>query len=156
MQPFPPTGGINRARSLDTRLSAATSGPGSAPGSEPGTSPPNKGRTMRRTRYLGEFEQLVLLAILRLQGQAYGPAIAAELEERAGRRVSRGALYGTLDRLERKGCLDWSLEPGTEERGGQPLRRFQVTESGLETLRAAQAVVQRLKAGLEDILSENG
>ncbi len=111
---------------------------------------------MRRTRYLGEFEQLVLLATLRLRGQAYGPAIAAELEERAGRRVSRGALYGTLDRLEGKGFLNWTMESGTEERSGQPLRRFQVTESGLATLRAAQAAVRRLEAGLEDLLSEDG
>jgi PadR family transcriptional regulator PadR len=111
---------------------------------------------MRRQGYLGEFEQLVLLATLRLRGSANGPAIAAELEEQAGRRVSRGALYGTLDRLERKGYLDWSLEPGTEERSGQPLRRFQVTEAGLEILRSAQAAVRRLAAGLEDLLSEGG
>jgi PadR family transcriptional regulator PadR len=111
---------------------------------------------MRRKGYLGEFEQLVLLATLRLRECAYGPAIAAELEEQAGRRVSRGALYGTLDRLERKGYLDWTMEPGGEERSGQPLRRFQVTEAGLEILRATQAAVRRLEAGLEDLLSEGG
>lgn len=109
---------------------------------------------MRRARYLGEFEQLVLLATLRLRGQAYGPAIAAELEERAGRRVSRGALYGTLDRLEGKGFLTWSVDPGTEERSGQPLRLFRVTETGLAALRSSREAVRQLEAGLEDLLSE--
>jgi PadR family transcriptional regulator PadR len=109
---------------------------------------------MRRKGYLGEFEQLVLLAALRLRGQAYGPAIAAELEERAGRRVSRGALYGTLDRLAGKGFLTWILASGTEERSGQPLRLFRVTESGLEAIRSSRDAVRRLEAGLEDLLSE--
>jgi len=111
---------------------------------------------MRRRGYLGEFERLVLLAALRLRRQASGPAIAAELEERAGRRVSRGALYGTLDRLEGKGFLTWTTDSGTPERGGQPLRLFQVTESGLETLRASREAVRQLEAGLEDLLSEGG
>ncbi len=111
---------------------------------------------MRRKGYLGEFEQLVLLATLRLREQAHGPAIAAELEEQAGRRVSRGALYGTLDRLDRKGFLTWTSDPGAAERSGQPLRSFQVTELGLETLRASQEALRRLKVGLEDLLSEGG
>lgn len=109
---------------------------------------------MPRKGYLGEFEQLVLLATLRLRGEAHGPAIAAELEERADRRVSRGALYGTLDRLEGKGFLTWSLEAGDEERSGQPLRLFQVTETGLEALRASRDAVRSLEAGLEEMLGE--
>ena len=117
---------------------------------------PTHERTMRSKGYVGEFERLVLLAALRLRSQAYGPAIAAELEERAGRRVSRGALYGTLDRLEAKGFVRWTMRPGTEERSGQPLRLFQVTDSGLETLRASREAVRQLEAGLEDLLSEGG
>ena len=109
---------------------------------------------MKRKDYLGEFEQLVLLATLRLEGEAYGPAIAGELEERAGRRVSRGALYGTLDRLERKGFITWTSDAGGDERSGQPLRSFAVTESGLTALRASQEALRRLKVGLEDLLSE--
>jgi DNA-binding PadR family transcriptional regulator len=109
---------------------------------------------MNRAAYLGEFEQLVLLATLRLRGEARGPAIAAELEARAGRRVSRGALYGTLDRLERKGFLSWTVDPGNSERGGQPLRLFQVTEPGLEAVRSSREAVRRLEAGLEDVLAE--
>ena len=103
---------------------------------------------------MGEFEQLVLLATLRLRGEAFGPGIAQELEERAGRRVSRGALYGTLERLGGKGYLEWSLEPGTPDRGGQPMRRFQVTEEGLAALRSSRQAVRYLEAGLEDVLSE--
>lgn len=111
---------------------------------------------MRRKGYLGEFEQLVLLASLRLKDEAYAPAIAEELEKRAGRRVSRGALYATLDRLEGKGFLTWSEDRGTAERSGQPLRRFQVTEPGLAALRASRQAAWRLEAGLEDLLSEGG
>jgi PadR family transcriptional regulator PadR len=109
---------------------------------------------MRRKGYLGEFEQLVLLATLRLEEEAYAPGIAEQLEERAGRRVSRGALYATLNRLEGKGFINWSEDPGTVERSGQPLRRFQVTKEGLAALRSSRAAVRRLEAGLEDLLSE--
>lgn len=109
---------------------------------------------MRRKGYLGEFEQLVLLAALRLEDQASGPGIAAELEDRAGRRVSRGALYGTLDRLEEKRFLTWDVEPGDTERGGQPMRRFRVTPEGLAALRASRAAFRRLEEGLESLLSE--
>lgn len=111
---------------------------------------------MRRKGYLGEFEQLVLLAALRLREEAYGPGIAAELEERAGRRVSRGALYATLDRLQDKGFLTWAMEPGDAQRSGHPLRHFQVTREGLAALRASREAVRRLEAGLEDLLSEGG
>jgi len=109
---------------------------------------------MRRKGYLGEFEQLVLLATLRLKGEAHGPGIAAELEERAGRRVSRGALYATLERLEGKGFLLWTEGRGTPERSGQPLRLFRVTDQGLVALRAAREAVRRLEDGLEEVLSE--
>jgi PadR family transcriptional regulator PadR len=109
---------------------------------------------MRRKGYLGEFEQLVLLAALRLGDGAHGPGIARELEERARRRVSRGALYGTLDRLEGKGFLTWSEDPGTPERSGQPLRRFRVTKEGLAALRSSRQAVRKLEAGLEELLSE--
>ena len=109
---------------------------------------------MRRKGYLGEFEQLVLLAILRLKGEAFGPDISSELEERAGRRVSRGALYATLDRLQGKGFLEWTESDGTAERSGQPLRLFRVTADGLGALRASRRAVRRLEAGLEELLRE--
>ena len=77
--------------------------------------------------YLGEFEQMVLLAILRLGGDAYGLAVRTELEEVAGRRPSSGSLYTTLDRLEQKGLL--SSRPGEpgDHRGG---RRRQAARAG--------------------------
>ncbi len=101
---------------------------------------------------LGDFEQLVLLAILRLKGEAYGTQIARELEIQANRRVSRGALYSSLDRLERKGFLRWQVAPATSERGGQPKRCFEVTVAGLEALREPHRAWLNLTAGLEDIL----
>jgi DNA-binding PadR family transcriptional regulator len=111
---------------------------------------------MSRKGYLGEFEQLVLLATLRLREKAFGPGIARELEARAGRRVSRGALYATLDRLEGKDFLTWSVESPTPERSGLPKRRFRVTKEGLAALRASRKAVRNLEAGLEDLLAEQG
>jgi len=71
---------------------------------------------MTTAAYLGEFEQLLLLAILRLDANAYGVELARELEARAGRTVSRGHLYTSLDRLEDKGLLRWKVAAGTPER----------------------------------------
>lgn len=105
---------------------------------------------MGRQGFLGEFEQMVLLAILQLDDSAYGTAISRELESRAGRRVSRGALYSSLDRLEQKDLLRWTIEAATSERGGQPKRRFQVTELGLEALRTSREALMNLWSGLEE------
>jgi DNA-binding PadR family transcriptional regulator len=107
---------------------------------------------MTRQASLGEFEQLVLLAVLRLADAAYATRVSAELEGKAGRRLSRGALYSSLDRLEAKGFLSWSLEAPTAERNGHPARRFEVTERGLAALREQHAAMKRLAAGLEDVL----
>ena len=99
--------------------------------------------------YLGEFEQQVLLVIVRLGAEALGPDIGRELEARAGRRVSRGALYTTFDRLEDKGLLRYKTIPGTEARDGLPRRLYSVTAAGLASLRAAREVVRRLWDGLD-------
>lgn len=107
---------------------------------------------MTRQASLGEFEQLLLLAILRLAEEAFGARIGMELEEKAGRRVSRGALYSSLDRLEKKGFLEWEVEEPTAERGGHPARCFTVTRQGLEALREHQRAYRELAAGLEDVL----
>ena len=101
---------------------------------------------------LGELEQLVLLAILRLETEAYGVSIARQLEREADRRLSRGALYTTLDRLELKGLVRWKLEPGGAERRGLPRRVYTVTPRGLATLRATQRVLQRMWRGLDAFL----
>lgn len=106
--------------------------------------------------YIGEFEQLVLLSILRLGEEAYGVTIARELEDRAGRSVARGALYTTLDRLEDKGLLKWKLTPGAAARGRVPRRSYIVTARGVSALKAAQHVLRSMWKGLEDVLGDEG
>ncbi|MCG6988890.1 MAG: PadR family transcriptional regulator [Gemmatimonadetes bacterium] len=107
---------------------------------------------MPRQAQLGEFEQLLLLAVLRLGRGASGNTVSAELEEKAGRSVSRGALYSALDRLESKGFLTWRVEASTPERGGHPSRIFSLTEAGLEALREHQRALRNLTEGLEGVL----
>lgn len=97
---------------------------------------------------LGEFEHLVLLAVLRHRDGVVSSNIGRELEERAQRRVSRGALYAALDRLERKGFLRWQIEEGTPDRGGHPRRRFMVSREGRAAVAAYQQAVKRLMAGI--------
>ncbi len=109
---------------------------------------------MGRQGFLGEFEQMVLLAILQLEGQAYGPNISEELEGQAGRRVSRGALYSSLDRLQHKKFLRWRIEGATSERGGHPMRRFEVTAAGVKALRASRRALTNLWSGLDHVLGE--
>jgi PadR family transcriptional regulator, regulatory protein PadR len=102
--------------------------------------------------YLGEFEQHLLLAILRLGGQAYGLNIARELEATADRKVSRGALYATLDRLERKGLVRWKPEPGSQARRGLPRRAYAVTASGRAALAESRERLHKLWRGVEHLL----
>ena len=97
---------------------------------------------------------MVLLAILRLRDGAYALAIIRELDSEVGRRVSRGALYKTLDRLESKGHLTWSTEDATPERGGHPRRLFTVSPVGVEVLRGSRTALYRLWDGLDSILGE--
>jgi DNA-binding PadR family transcriptional regulator len=104
---------------------------------------------------LGELEQLILLAILRLGPAAYGLAIARELQRQAGRRLSRGALYTSLDRLETKGLIRWKLDAGGPERAGLPKRVYVVSARGVAALRAAQQVLRRMWQGLDDVLGES-
>ena len=93
---------------------------------------------------VGEFELLVLLAILRQEEEPYANRVREDLEENAGRRVTRGALYRTLDRLAKKGLLEWELEPSSvPERGGHPMRRLLVTEKGLAAASASREVLLR-------------
>lgn len=105
---------------------------------------------------LGEFEQMLLLAVLQLGAEAYGPGIARYLEERVGRSVSRGALYATLGRLEQKGFLEWSIEDGDPDRGGHRKRRFSLTAAGITSLRRYRSALLVLWSGLEGLLEEAG
>ena len=102
--------------------------------------------------YLGEFEQLVLLAILQCGDEAYTVPIRRVLAERSRRRVARGALYTSLERLEGKGLVSSRLGESLAIRGGRPRRYFAVTASGLDALRAARAVLANLSSGLESLL----
>jgi PadR family transcriptional regulator, regulatory protein PadR len=100
------------------------------------------------TDSLGEFEQIVLLAILRLEGQAYGVPIREEIMRCTDRVPTPGALYTVLDRLEAKEMLtSWMGEP-TAARGGRPKRFFRVTRKGLLAVSRAQRAYQQLLQGL--------
>ncbi len=105
--------------------------------------------------FLGEFEQMVLLAILQLGDDAFGPGISQELEKRAGRRVSRGALYATLERLDRKDLLRWEIEAATSDRGGNRRRRFQITPAGIEAMATAREAWVNLMDGLDSVLKRS-
>src|SRR5215204_3869433 len=98
---------------------------------------------------IGELEQLILLAILRLGADAYGLSIARELEAQTGRRLSRGALYTSLDRLEAKGYLRWKLEAGGPERQALPKRVYTVLPRGVAALRSSQRILRRMWRGLD-------
>ena len=96
---------------------------------------------------LGEVEQLVLLAAVRLDRGAYPVAVRDEIEGRTGIALSRATVYITLDRLERKGYLSsWFGDP-TPERGGKAKRLFKVEAAGLRTLRASLLALDRLADG---------
>ena len=103
---------------------------------------------MAGTQYLGEFEQIVLLAILRMGEEAYGVTIGAEIQKQTGRVPAAGALYTTLDRLEEKGLAVSGMGDPTPQRGGRAKRFFKVTGTGLEALTQAQRSYQNLMRGL--------
>ncbi len=103
--------------------------------------------------YLGEFEHIVLLAVLRLADNAYGVTVRQEIEERINREVSIGAIYVTLDRLERKGYIRSKLGEPTAERGGRSKRLFHVTGSGISALNRAHHELKKMIQGLDLIRS---
>jgi DNA-binding PadR family transcriptional regulator len=101
---------------------------------------------------LGEFEMLVLLSILRQKHAPYANRVREDLEENAGRRVTRGALYRTLDRLSDKNFLRWELAPSEiPERGGHPMRKLRLTPEGLEAVRESRAVILGFLDGLDSV-----
>jgi DNA-binding PadR family transcriptional regulator len=104
-------------------------------------------------RYLGEFEFVVLLAVLQTE-EAYAVPIRALIEERTGRPVARGALYTALERLETKGCLTSRMGDPTDNRGGKPRRYFTITPQGLRAMKAAHTALANLTRGLETVLEQ--
>src|SRR5687768_13913602 len=107
---------------------------------------------MTPREFLGELEELVLLATLRLREGAYGASILRELDEEAGRDVPRGSVYVTLDRLEAKGLIASRAGEPTAQRGGRAPRLVSVTEAGMAALRRTHAVRERLRDGLRGVL----
>lgn len=106
--------------------------------------------------FLGEFEQMVLLAILQRGEDAFALEVRREIESSADRSVSRGAFYTTLERLGRKGFLRWTEEVADRARRTGPLRRFSVTPEGIAALRESRRAFETLSRGLDGILGEAG
>ena len=103
---------------------------------------------------LGEFEEVVLLAVLRLEDDAYAIPIREEILERAHRYVARGALYTALERLEEKGLLTSRISEPRPERGGRSRRYFKATNRGLAAVRASRRARLGLWDGLETLLEK--
>jgi DNA-binding PadR family transcriptional regulator len=99
---------------------------------------------MREHTYLGEFELILLLTILRLGDDAYGVPLSRELSQLRGNDVSVGSVYAALDRLELKGLISSRLGEATAERGGRAKRYFRVTEAGFRSVEETRRVLTKL------------
>jgi PadR family transcriptional regulator len=99
---------------------------------------------MTKRDYLGSFELMVILTLIRLGEDAYGVPISREIEGRSGREVALGSVYATLERLEEKGLVTSELGEPTPERGGRAKRYFRVTARGLREVRVTQSVLKKL------------
>ena len=106
---------------------------------------------MPKGKYLGDFEQLVMLAVMRLGEDAYGMTVRREIEVESGRSVSLGAIYATLDRLEDKGFVSSALREATRERRGRAKRFFRVQAPGVRALQSALAALDRMRKGIKDL-----
>ena len=104
---------------------------------------------------LGDLEQLVLLAVVRLRGDAYAVSVRNEIEARTSRSISRGAVYVTLDRLARKGYLRSELGSPTPERGGKAKRMFFIEDEGLMALRSNLEGLKEMMKGLSHSIALN-
>ena len=98
---------------------------------------------------LGVFEQLVLMGIVHLKEDAYGVTVRRNVEERTGRTVSLGAVYATLDRLEKKGYVSSYEGDPTPTRGGRAKRFFRVERAGITALQKSLQTVQSMSRGLK-------
>lgn len=103
---------------------------------------------MPKGKFLGEFELIVLGALMRLGDQAYGVAIINEIETRTGREVSVGALYSTLNRMEKKSYVQSSLGETSAVRGGRAKRYFEVTKEGQLQVERSSEVLHKMMQGL--------
>jgi DNA-binding PadR family transcriptional regulator len=101
------------------------------------------------TATLGDFEHLVLLALVRLEDDAYGMTVRQEIESRTGRAISLGAVYTTLDRLERKGFIRHRIGQPTAVRGGRRKKLYRLDPAGARVLRETSLAFERMMAGLK-------
>jgi DNA-binding PadR family transcriptional regulator len=115
---------------------------------DPGASREREATTPR----LGEFEQLVLLAILRSGEEAYGVPIVEQIKERTGREASRSAVYVALTRLEKRGLVSSRMGDPTPERGGKARRYFRLEPAAIELVRESKASLESMWEGLDPIL----
>jgi PadR family transcriptional regulator, regulatory protein PadR len=99
---------------------------------------------MREHTYLGEFELMILLTIIRLGDEVYGVPLARELSTIRGGDVAVGSVYAALDRLELKGLIASNLGDPSPERGGRAKRYFRVTEQGLKSVRETRRILSKL------------
>lgn len=98
--------------------------------------------------YLGEFEQLLLFALLQSESEAYGAQVREAIERRTGRTISPGALYTALDRLERRGLVSSRLGDPSPRRGGKRKRYYRIEPAGAELLRRSHEALARMARGL--------
>jgi DNA-binding PadR family transcriptional regulator len=108
-------------------------------------------KEMPKVNYLGEFELLVMLTVIRLGDGAYGVPITREIEERTGREASFGTVYATLERLQTKGFVRSELGDATPERGGRAKRYFRATSTGLWEVRETKRRLTSLWKGLPEL-----
>ncbi len=106
---------------------------------------------MTKRDHLGNFELMVMLALIRLGENAYGLPISQEIEEKGRREVALGSVYAALERLEGKGFVLSSLGEPTPERGGRAKRYFRVTAKGLREVRETQRALKNLWQGLPQL-----
>jgi PadR family transcriptional regulator PadR len=104
---------------------------------------------MPRGEILGPLEQIILLALVRLNSKAYGMTVRREIEERTGRNISIGAIYATLERLESKGYVSSFTGAPTPERGGRAKRFFRLEAGGEEALRLSHDAIRKMTRGLK-------
>ena len=109
---------------------------------------------MRKGTYLGQFELMVLLALMRLGDDAYGVTVANELEQQTGREVVIASVYATLERLQDRGLVSSSLGDATPERGGRAKRYFKISGAGVREVRAARQSLMSLWKGLPELKGE--
>lgn len=103
---------------------------------------------MKAPDRLGEFEQLLLLALVRLRDDAYGVTIRSEIEERTGRAVSHGAVYTALERLRGRGCVSARWGEPTPERGGKRKKYYRLEPLGERALARSQEALRRMARGV--------